>query len=103
MAVGGKTDKLHGTPVRIRGRVKSLHEGEYVETEVRHGGGRYWDMGHTAVIEVEGFDSGSAEPFARHRAAFEPQQPPSTDQLWRLPAAPEDPGRQRRHRTTSRL
>ena len=54
MAVGGKTDKLHGTPVQIRGRVKSLHEGQYVETEVRHGGGRYWDMGHTAVIEVEG-------------------------------------------------
>lgn len=54
MAVGGKTDKLHGTPVRIRGHVKSLHEGEYIETEVRHGGGRYWDMGHTAVIAVEG-------------------------------------------------
>jgi microcystin degradation protein MlrC len=54
MAVGGKTDRLHGTPVHIRGRVKSLHEGNYVETEVRHGGGRYWEMGHTAVIEVEG-------------------------------------------------
>jgi microcystin degradation protein MlrC len=54
MGVGGKTDTLHGTPVHIRGRVKSLHEGQYVETEVRHGGGRYWDMGHTAVIEVEG-------------------------------------------------
>jgi microcystin degradation protein MlrC len=52
--VGGKTDKLHGEPVRVRGRVRSLHEGRYVETEVRHGGGRYWDMGHTAVMEVEG-------------------------------------------------
>ncbi len=52
--VGGKTDKLHGAPVRVRGRVKSLHDGKYVETEVRHGGGRYWDMGHTAVVEVEG-------------------------------------------------
>ena len=52
--VGGKTDKLHGDPVRIRGRVKALHDGKYVETEVRHGGGRYRDMGHTAVIEVEG-------------------------------------------------
>jgi len=54
LSVGGKTDTLHGAPIRIRGRVKSLHEGKYVETEVRHGGGRYWNMGHTAVIEVEG-------------------------------------------------
>ena len=52
--VGGKTDKLHGEPVRVRGRVKSLHDGKYVEPEVRHGGFRYWDMGLTAVIEAEG-------------------------------------------------
>ncbi len=52
--VGGKTDHMHGKPVRIRGRVRSLHEGRYVEPEVRHGGGRYWDMGHTAVIQIEG-------------------------------------------------
>ena len=54
MAIGGKTDNMHGKPVRVRGRVKSLHEGRYIEPEVRHGGGRYWDMGHTAVIQVEG-------------------------------------------------
>ena len=53
-AVGGKTDDMHGEPVRIQGRVRSLHEGRYVETEVRHGGGRYWDMGRTAVIHVDG-------------------------------------------------
>ena len=53
-AVGGKTDKMHGAPVRVRGRVKALTDGKYVETEVRHGGGRYYDMGPTAVIEVEG-------------------------------------------------
>jgi microcystin degradation protein MlrC len=52
--VGGKTDRIHGEPVRVVGRVKSLHDGKYVETEVRHGGGRYSDMGHTSVIEVEG-------------------------------------------------
>lgn len=52
--VGGKTDKLHGEPVRIRGRIKSLHDGQYVETEIRHGGVRYYDMGFTAVIEAEG-------------------------------------------------
>src|SRR5438034_3755569 len=51
---GGKTDRIHGDPVRVMGHVKSLHEGKYVETEVRHGGGRYSDMGLTSVIEVEG-------------------------------------------------
>jgi len=52
--VGGKTDKLHGEPVRVRGRVKSLHDGKFLETEIRHGGQRYYDQGLTAVIEVEG-------------------------------------------------
>lgn len=54
MEVGGKTDRFHGSPVRVRGRVKSLHLGHYIEPEVRHGGGRYYDRGLTAVIEVEG-------------------------------------------------
>ena len=52
--VRGKTDRFHGEPVRIQGRVKSLNDGRYIEPEVRHGGGRFKDMGHTAVIEVEG-------------------------------------------------
>ncbi|HUG43044.1 MAG TPA: M81 family metallopeptidase [Acidobacteriota bacterium] len=54
MEVGGKTDDLHGSPVRVRGRIKSLHDGNYVETEVRHGGRRYQSMGQCAVLEVEG-------------------------------------------------
>jgi microcystin degradation protein MlrC len=54
MAVGGKTDTLHGQPVTVRGRVKSLHDGRFIEPEVRHGGMRYFDMGLTAVIEAEG-------------------------------------------------
>jgi microcystin degradation protein MlrC len=45
---------MHGKPVRIRGRVKTLHDGVWVEPAMRHGGGRYWDQGHCAVIEVEG-------------------------------------------------
>jgi len=52
--VGGKTDSIHGSPVRVTGRIKLLSDGRYVETEVRHGGGRYHDMGPTSVIEVEG-------------------------------------------------
>ncbi|MFN0121234.1 MAG: M81 family metallopeptidase [Blastocatellia bacterium] len=54
MKVGGKTDRLHGDPVMVRGRVKSLHDGKYIETEIRHGGGRYHDQGLSTVIEVEG-------------------------------------------------
>ncbi len=54
LAVGGKTDKFHGAPVRVRGRVRSLHDGFYFEPEVRHGGGRYHSQGLTAVIAVEG-------------------------------------------------
>jgi microcystin degradation protein MlrC len=34
--------------------VKALSDGKFIETEVRHGGYRYWDMGLTAVIEAEG-------------------------------------------------
>ncbi len=52
--VGGKMDALHGKPVHIKGEVRSLNVGRYLETEIRHGGGRYWNMGHTAVIQVEG-------------------------------------------------
>ncbi len=54
MPVGGKTDNLHGDSVRVKGKVKGIHDGRFVERAVRHGGGRYWDMGVTAVIEVEG-------------------------------------------------
>ena len=52
--VGGKTDEIHGEPVRV----KALHYGNYVETEVRHGGRRCKSMGHTAVIEAEGSTRG---------------------------------------------
>jgi microcystin degradation protein MlrC len=55
-AVGGKMDSMHGKPVRITGKVKSLHNGEYMETEIRHGGGRYFTSGVTAVIEEDGSD-----------------------------------------------
>ena len=51
--VGGKTDSFHGESARIKGHVKSLSDGRYIETEVRHGGGRYHDQGLSAVIEVE--------------------------------------------------
>ncbi len=54
MPVGGKSDDAHGKPVRVAGKVRSLHSGRYIETEKRHGGQRYYDNGHCAVIEAEG-------------------------------------------------
>lgn len=54
MLVGGKSDDAHGKPVRVKGKVRSLHAGRYIEPAIRHGGARYWDNGHTAVIEAEG-------------------------------------------------
>jgi microcystin degradation protein MlrC len=54
MPVGGKLDKMHGEPVRIRGVVKLIYDGEYVEPAVRHGGRRYLDQGLTAVVHAEG-------------------------------------------------
>lgn len=53
-SVGGKSDNMHGKPIRIKGDVRSLNVGRYLETEIRHGGGRYWNMGNTAVIQVAG-------------------------------------------------
>ena len=52
LEVGGKTDDLHGQPVQVSGRVKSLHDGRYIETQPRHGGQRYHDQGLTAVLEI---------------------------------------------------
>jgi microcystin degradation protein MlrC len=52
LAVGGKTDDMHGPTLQISGRVRTLHNGFYMETERRHGGGRYFEQGLTAVLEV---------------------------------------------------
>jgi len=52
--VGGKSNDEHGLPVSIRGAVKLIYDGQYIETEARHGGQRYLDQGVTAVIHVEG-------------------------------------------------
>lgn len=54
LVVGGHTDKMHGEPCRISGRVKTLHDGTYEETERRHGGGRSFNQGLTAVVDIDG-------------------------------------------------
>ncbi|HXF64879.1 MAG TPA: M81 family metallopeptidase [Caldilineaceae bacterium] len=52
LQVGGKTDTAHGPTLPITGRVRTLHDGSFEETERRHGGGRYFNQGLTAVVEV---------------------------------------------------
>lgn len=52
VTVGGTTGWLHGPPIRVRGVVRSLHDGKWVEAEPRHGGRRQNDQGHTAVLSL---------------------------------------------------
>lgn len=52
LRVGGKTDDMHGPILELAGRVRTLHDGSYEERERRHGGGRYFDQGPTAVVQV---------------------------------------------------
>ena len=51
--VGAKTDNLHGSPVRVRGKVRAVTDGRY-----RSGGtwmtGRQFCVGTTAVIDANG-------------------------------------------------
>jgi len=51
MAVGGRAPSSATKPAPVKGTVRSLHRGAFLETGVRHGGHRHWDMGHCAVIE----------------------------------------------------
>jgi microcystin degradation protein MlrC len=53
MPVGGKSISTASKSARVKGKVRSLHNGQFIETAVRHGGVRYWNMGHCAVIEEE--------------------------------------------------
>ena len=50
--VGGKIDR-NAPPLRVCGRVRVIHDGQYVEDLPRHGGIRMNDQGLTAVVERE--------------------------------------------------
>jgi microcystin degradation protein MlrC len=52
LEVCGKADNQHGDPVPIRGNVRLIHDGQYIETQPRHGGQRYHNQGLTAVVAV---------------------------------------------------
>ena len=50
MRLGGKTDRTHGEPLLGTFRVLGLHDGKFVESQVRHGGFTHCDQGPTAVV-----------------------------------------------------
>lgn len=69
-------------PVSVRGRVRSLHDGNFTETAVRHGGARYNDQGLSAVVATDGgglllLTSKRMPPFSLQQlisAGIEPRQ-----------------------------
>ena len=90
MPVGGKLDKLHGEPVQIRGTVKLIYDGEYVEPAVRHGGRRYLDQGLTAVIHAQGSTPDEPNVVILNSKRHTPLQPGPAHQRRRRPDPPED-------------
>ena len=54
LAVGGKTDQLHGEPVQVTATVKAVSDGLYEELGASHGGFRYYSAGKSARIDTTG-------------------------------------------------
>jgi len=52
LTMGGKSDDLHGKPFEAEVTVLSLHEGTFRETQPRHGGRQFYDMGPTAIVRT---------------------------------------------------
>jgi microcystin degradation protein MlrC len=52
LSTGGKTDRLHGQPLQLRGTVRLISDGLFTETQDRHGGWGKYDQGVTAVVET---------------------------------------------------
>jgi microcystin degradation protein MlrC len=50
--VGGAVDEMHGSPVKVRGTIRLIHGGQWIEMEARHGGKRQNDQGQTAVLDL---------------------------------------------------
>jgi microcystin degradation protein MlrC len=53
LEVGGKTDRLHGDPVAVVGRIDHLDDGRFEEPTATHGGKRFFDVGPRAVLVTD--------------------------------------------------
>ncbi|HEV2275564.1 MAG TPA: M81 family metallopeptidase [Acidobacteriaceae bacterium] len=81
LLAGGKTDGRHGQPVALHGRVRTLSDGVFVETQIRHGGWGGGDQGITAVVETK---EGHTIVLTSHRMS-----PMSLEQILSLGIHPE--------------
>ena len=53
LAMGGKTDQLHGPPLVAQVEVIGIFEGKFEEKEARHGGFTHFDQGLSVVVRTE--------------------------------------------------
>lgn len=53
LAMGGKTDDLHGLPISVEVEILSFHDGQFTETKPRHGGATRFDQGRTAIVKTD--------------------------------------------------
>lgn len=52
LSVGAKTDRFHGSPVEVTGRVRRISDGQWEEHRPTHGGWRFYDGGTSVVLET---------------------------------------------------
>ena len=81
LTVGAKSDTLHGRPLRVKGRIRSIADGCSTESRPRHGGHGVFDQGVTAVLETP---RQNTLVLTSIRMA-----PRSLEQLWALGLRPE--------------
>jgi microcystin degradation protein MlrC len=96
LVVGGKSDRVHGDPVRVVGRVQSVHDGHWMEDQPRHGGRRRNDQGRTVVLEVGGglrAESGGPKEVTLTLVLNSKRTPPFS--LGQLTSVGIDPSRQK--------
>jgi microcystin degradation protein MlrC len=52
VAVGGKTDQLHGKPYQAEVTIRKIADGVFTEDQPRHGGQVNYNMGKIAIVET---------------------------------------------------
>jgi len=81
LEVGAATDRHHGRPVAVDGRVRTISDGRYEVPPPVHGGHRFFDAGTTVVLETSD----------DHTLVLTSRRVPNTSrqQLYALGIAPE--------------
>jgi microcystin degradation protein MlrC len=52
LKVGAKTDRMHGEPVEVTGRVRVITDGRFEDPRPTHGGARFFNAGMSVVLET---------------------------------------------------